>query len=286
MFQNIKNEISISIFFTFLCLGLIGCNNLQTKIDNADSLASNRNFIKKIITTDQFNIVSYQKTSSYSESAVIYIEGDGSAWLNKYRISPNPTPVNPVALELALLDQSANVIYLGRPCQYVDIETEATCTPEYWTNKRVSSEVIDTIDAAINNIKKELNIKKIRLIGYSGGGTIATILAATRDDIIDLRTIAGNLDIEMFSKIHNISPLTGSLNPIDYASQLVNIPQLHFISTNDTIITKDITESFIDHLKKYDEDQSCIKLIELDAPSHTTGWDSVWQHYQTYTQKC
>ncbi len=286
MFENIKTGFSIWTFFSLLCLNLSGCNNLQTRINDADSLAVKNDFIKKIIPTDQFNIVSHQKINSYSDSAVIYIEGDGAAWLNKYRISPNPTPINPIALEMAILDKSQNVIYLGRPCQYVNTETEVACNPEYWTNKRASSEVINAINTAINNIKEQLNIKNIRLVGYSGGGTIATILAATREDIIDLRTIAGNLDIEMFSKVHNISPLTGSINPINYAKQLVDIPQLHFISTNDTIITKDITDSFIEHLKKYDENLSCIKLIELETPSHSTGWDSIWQKYQTYTQKC
>ena len=283
MFRYLKICLTLQII---LCATITGCNNLQTRIKNADELANKNNFIKKIVSTEKFNIVSYQKINSSSDDAVIYIEGDGLSWLNKYRISDNPTPVNPVALELATLDQSPNVIYLGRPCQYQDIKTEISCTPDYWTNKRASYEIIHSIDTAISKIVNHLNIKKIRLVGYSGGGTIAAILAATRKDVIDLRTIAGNLDIDTFSKIHNVSPLSDSLNPIDYAEKLVKVPQVHFVSTNDDIIKKEITASYIQNLKKYDNNLGCVKLIESTTSSHSTGWTSIWRNNLSYNFRC
>ena len=45
----------------------------------------------------------------------VYIEGDGLAWISVSMPSPDPTPLNPVALQLAALDPGCNVVYLGRP---------------------------------------------------------------------------------------------------------------------------------------------------------------------------
>lgn len=281
---NIK--FALLLFFVFAYFILPGCNSLQTRIDNADAIALKSNFEKYIIKTKNFDLVSYQKINSSSKIAVIYIEGDGLAWTSKRRVSTNPTPDNPVALKLASTDPFSNIVYIARPCQYVDLSHETYCKADYWTNKRASKEIIESIDTAISKIKTKSGIKQIRLVGYSGGATIAAILAAIRNDVIDLRTIAGNLDINIFSQTHKVSPLYGSLNPIDYAEKLVKIPQTHFVSKNDTIITHDITNSYANNLMKYDSDLRCVKFIELEKPTHTKGWTTVWKNQVGYNQSC
>lgn len=256
---------------------LTACNSLQNRLEQAGHISKNNHFEKKIIETTRFNLVTYQKINDdASKLAVIYIEGDGFAWKNKYTVSSNPTPNNPVALNLAITDMSPIVIYLARPCQFINVDEEAHCKPEYWTSKRASEEVIESINVAIDSIKKELNINQLRLVGFSGGATIATILAANRNDIIDLRTIAGNIDIDKFVEVHNVSPLAGSINPTDYADKLVKIPQLHVISTNDAIITSNITNSYLMQLQKFDSHLKCINVIELSKPKHTKGWTDHW----------
>ena len=265
--------------FILGCLSILlltACNNLQSRLEQAESISTNNSFEKKIIETTYFNLVTYQKINDASKTAVIYIEGDGFAWKNKYTISNNPTPNNPVALDLATKDISPIVIYLARPCQFINIENETNCNPEYWTSKRASKEVIESINTAIDSIKKELNINQLRLVGFSGGATIATVLAVKRNDVIDLRTIAGNLDIDKFVEVHNVSPLTGSINPTGFANKLVKIPQTHTISTNDTVITEDITNSYLNHLEKFDTNLKCIKVLKLSKPEHTKGWATHW----------
>jgi hypothetical protein len=286
MLQNNRVFELIWITLLLLLLTLSGCNSLNTRVSHAEAIASKNGFIKKVIPTEQFNIFSFQKTNSYSDTAVIYIEGDGLAWINKHRVSNNPTPLNPVALKLATIDSSQQIIYLARPCQYINIESEKSCNSEFWTNKRVSSEVINAFNIALDNIKHELNINKFRIVGYSGGGSIATILAAIRNDVLDLRTIAGNLDIDTFSKVHNVSPLIGSLNPIDYAYQLVDTPQLHFISKKDSVITNSITNSFINQINKSDKNQTCINVLDVETPTHSEGWDNIWREYHNYHLDC
>ena len=178
------------------------------------------------------------------------------------------------------------MIYLGRPCQYQKLDNIEQCKPEYWTNKRASREIIDSVNDAISKIKQNNQFEKIRLVGYSGGGTIASIISVMRDDVIDLRTVAGNLDINEFSKVHKISPLNGSLNPIDYANHLVNIPQLHLISNNDEIITNKITSSYLNSLIKFDVNLKCIKVIQFKQPTHSDGWENIWKNEKDKSSSC
>ncbi|MGB1800587.1 MAG: alpha/beta hydrolase [Gammaproteobacteria bacterium] len=265
--------------FILGCLSILlltACNGLQSRLEQAEIISTNNNFEKKTIETTHFNLATYQRINSTSKSAVIYIEGDGFSWKNKYTVSNNPTPKNPVALKLAAIDTSPIVIYIARPCQFINIKNETNCKPEYWTSKRASKEVIESFSAAIDSIKKELNINQLRLVGFSGGATIATILAANRNDVIDLRTIAGNLDIDKFVEVHNVSPLTSSINPTDYADKLVKIPQTHVISMNDSIITADITDSYLKYLEKFDTNLKCVEVIKLSKPEHTKGWADYW----------
>ncbi len=278
MAKHVNIEFALLLFLFISCFLLTGCNSLQTRIDKAETIARNNDFKKEVIKTRLFSLISYQKYSPVSKSAVIYIEGDGLSWIKKNRISNNPTPNNPLVLKLASTDPSPIVIYIARPCQYIDAVNNPGCEAAYWTNKRASIEVIDSINTAISMLKEKLGFTQIRLVGYSGGATIAAILSVSRDDVTDLRTIAGNLDINTFSKVHSVSPLYGSLNPIDYADKLVKIPQIHYVSKRDNIITSDITQSYAKSLMKYDSELKCYKLIELEDPTHSKGWTTVWQN--------
>ena len=53
---------------------------------------------------------------------------------------------------------------------------------------RVSKQAIDTL-------KQQFQSEEIVLVGYSGGGAIAALVAARRADVADLISVAGNLDI-------------------------------------------------------------------------------------------
>ena len=46
----------------------------------------------------------------------VYIEGDGSPWVNGgATVAANPTPRNPLALQL-MATSPYNSVYVGRPC--------------------------------------------------------------------------------------------------------------------------------------------------------------------------
>lgn len=98
----------------------------------------------------------------------VYIEGDGYAWVTRNRISGDPTPRQPLALELASLDPAPNVVYIARPCQYTSLDTSYACDEAYWTGLRFAEEVINSMNGAVEWIVQENKIPSVDMIGYSG----------------------------------------------------------------------------------------------------------------------
>jgi hypothetical protein len=247
--------------FLFFMLALTSCASLEARQDIASELASSANLKPRDVKAGNFTLRTYERITSKDE-VDIYIEGDGLAWLSRNEQSMNPTPTNPVGLRLAVADNSHNVVYLARPCQYVKLA--AGCTPEYWGRKRYAPEVI----TAYMELLDGYGFAKINLIGYSGGAGIAAILAAKRPEVVSLRTVAGNVDIAAFSKLHDISRLEGSLNPADYSGELLNLPQIHFIGENDNVITPEISRKFLAG--------KCARAEVVKGLEHENGWAEIW----------
>lgn len=172
----------------------------------------------------------------------IYIEGDGVAYSTPTTPSLDPTPVTPTALLLARVDDAAAVAYIGRPCQYVSGDT---CTNKSWTSGRFSEATLQTENSLVNAAKKSARAKRVVLIGFSGGGAVAALLAERRTDVAALITVCGNLDHAVWTAMHNITPLYGSLNPTEHVKQLSSLPQVHFLGAADTNINTKVTNSFV-----------------------------------------
>lgn len=180
-----------------------------------------------------------------SERLAIYIEGDGFAWAGRTRPSSDPTPKNPVSLRLALEDSTTAVVYMARPCQYTMGEERKGCDARYWTTHRLSEEVIAALDAAIDRVKAVHGASRIELIGYSGGGAAAVLLASRRIDVDLLVTVAANLDTAMWTDLQGLTPLLGSLNPIHHAAAVRAIPQVHLAGGGDDTVPVAIAEHFV-----------------------------------------
>jgi pimeloyl-ACP methyl ester carboxylesterase len=63
------------------------------------------------------------------------------------------------------------------------------------------------------SLKQRSGSTRLTLVGYSGGGTIAVLLAARRSDVAEVITVAANLDVGYWTQRDGLSPLTGSLDP-------------------------------------------------------------------------
>lgn len=208
----------------------------------------------------------------------MYLEGDGLAWRNRYQMSANPTPANPLALGLALIDPAPHVAYLARPCQFVSDANSHGCDGYYWTNGRYSQAVITATSAALDQLKAQAKAQSLVLVGYSGGATVALLVAAQRRDIAQVITVAGNLNPDAWTQLHQVSPLTGSLNPMNYLPQLRQIPQIHFVGMQDTNTPPALAQEFMQQLHQASPEQTSVtqELILLPNYTHDCCWSKDW----------
>lgn len=255
-------------------LGTAGCyfDMQELRHQTAERIATPSFMLHRQITAEPFILTAYERVYEKGRPATVYIEGDGVAWLSKSRPSLDPTPRNPVALHLASRDLGPNVIYLARPCQYSGLTVDAPCDWKYWTLERFSPEVIDSMNAALDNIKRKYDIPAFNLVGFSGGGAVAALLAAERDDVATLRTVAGNLNHEKLNAMHGVTPMPLSLNPADIAPQIAHIPQHHFIGEWDEVVTPAIYDSF----RAAAGPTTCMRSSMVKEVDHETGWVNIW----------
>lgn len=244
--------------------------NVITRNIDADFIAKSNGFVRKIVKGGDFWITTYQKVENKNLPYVFYIEGDGLAFTTRYTISNDPTPIRPMLLKLATLDDRPNVVYIARPCQYTPMHLNATCNQSYWTNMRMSDIVVSSINDVINTVNNKLQFS---LIGYSGGGGVAVLIAARNDLVKDIVTISGNLDHVSFNQYHHTPPMLGSLNPIDYAEKIKNIPQLHISGAEDKIIPVAIADKFVQV-----SNSDCVHQHIFDVTTHNKGWEGVWRY--------
>ena len=198
----------------------------------------------------------------------IYLDGDGTPWLTPGIVAADPTPRKTLVLNLMAQD-GAPSLYLGRPCYHGF--SQPPCSPLLWTARRYSPEVVASMAAALRNVLDRSAYSGIVLIGYSGGGALAMLLAERDDRTRMIVTVAGNLDHEQWTGMHNYSPLTGSLNPARRAPLSDKIAQLHLIGSQDNNIDPAVVESVV----KKQSYATLLKIIE--NYNHNCCWETTWQ---------
>ena len=265
-----------TVFLSVFLVGLFlfGCSTVERRLQNAENIASSHGFLEVSYKTSIFTLYGQEKILNPLTGKVhIYIEGDGLSWARPNRISDDPTPKNPVALKLAAQDPYENVIYWARPCQFNLSENKSLCTPAIWTDSRMGLSVIQAFKEALERVRHWYSFEHITLVGYSGGGGIATLLAAECPPIHLLITIAGNLDPVSWTHHHGLRPLKKSLNPIDSVHQLREVPQIHFVGEKDRIIPPFLVQKYLGALGKSEK----AKLIIVKGQNHHSGWDRRWK---------
>jgi len=201
----------------------------------------------------------------------IYLEGDGLAWLNMDTPSDDPTPLNPLALRLAMQQPDGTTIYLGRPCQYAT-PLPVQCTAALWTGARFSPAVVNALDEAVSQLKRQYRATHINLVGYSGGAALALLLAERRNDVQLLLSVAGNVDPQEWIRLHNLSPLQGSLDPLARLQQL-RAGQVWLLSgEEDENIPPALAAAVAARLTP----QLQVTQRTLSGFNHHCCWDSIW----------
>jgi predicted esterase len=194
----------------------------------------------------------------------IVIEGDGYAWKSASLPSSNPTPHDPVGWRLATSLHADNVLYLARPCQYLSEEELKACSVSDWTDGRFAQKWVSMMNDAISQIKMRYGYTEIILVGYSGGGTMAALIAIRRTDVRLLMSVASPLDVSAWSAYHHISPLTRSLDPKNEITQLSTLPQIHIVGQKDSVVPSFLIHDFVGHYAS----QKKVRIVEVEA-EHT-----------------
>ncbi|WP_341787237.1 alpha/beta hydrolase [Rickettsia endosymbiont of Cantharis rufa] len=266
-----KNFIWAIIFL--IPIFLSGCStthDVAIRVKHSQDIATQNNFQMQLVNGGDFTLTTYQRITDSHLSFVFYIEGDGHLTDGSAN-SDNPTPVIPMLLKLATIDKRPNVVYIARPCQYTPLEMNTKCISDYWLDKRMNQEVVNSINNVINTVN---NGQKFSFVGFSGGGGLTILIAAQNSNVKDIITIAGNLDTEKFDKHHNYRGyLVKSLNPINYARQVNNIPQLHLSGMDDKRVPPFIAEFYVKT-----SGSPCVKKQTFPNISHAKGWDKVWSN--------
>ena len=126
-------------------------------------------------------------------------------------------------------------MYLGEPAT-------ARCGAKWWTSHRYASAVVETLDAGISRLAGG---QKLVLLGHSGGGALAVLVAARREDLAALVTVAAPLDLGFWAENGRMTPLHGSLNPIDVAHLLADLPQRHYAGDRDRVVPQEVIRRFV-----------------------------------------
>lgn len=262
------------IRIVLIVLLLSGCSSIPSPEERhlqADQLAKVSLWQDLKIQTDQFLLKSYIPQERFTKAHLtIYLEGDGFAWSSRTKVSSDPTPINPVGLKLAVQHYQINGAYLARPCQYLKLQNPK-CNSMFWTDARFSIEIIDSLNQGIDALKSRFGAKSISLIGYSGGGAIAALLAAKRTDVTQFVTIAGNLDHKFWTDLHNLSPLKRSLNPPHFWQKLQHVNQIHYVGEKDKVVPLSVYESYV---SRFSNDNK-ITLKIIPGVNHHCCWEDL-----------
>ena len=164
---------------------------------------------------------------------VIFIEGDGVAWITSTQAAVDPTPRRTPMLNL-MSTSGVNAAYLGRPCYWINTFL-APCAPAYWTSHRFSEEVVSTMTDAVRQLRRDAS-QPLLLVGHSGGGTLAVLIAARLSGKVSVVTFGAVLDHEAWTARHGVSPLSGSLNPARLMNDMRNFSELHVFASRDETV--------------------------------------------------
>lgn len=260
--MNAVRALCLFILLT-LTTQFTGCANPAQRLA---SRANELGYRRLVIQGDGLSHVVYVKDGRgvTNKTLHVYLEGDGSPWIRRRVPASDPTPHNPLMLELMALD-AAPSLYLGRPC-YHGMRSVA-CTPDMWTDKRYSEAVVASMSAALNGVSADY--QSLVLLGHSGGGTLAMLLAERQPKVTAVVTVAANLDTEGWAAMHKQQPLNGSLNPATRSPLRQSVRQMHYAGAEDDNVPPQLVREAI-------AQQPGAKFKVYTKQNHSCCWREVW----------
>ncbi|WP_064742559.1 S9 family peptidase [Azospirillum sp. B4] len=251
--------------------GLAACSGIHGRQERGPTLAHAGGWRWATLPAGTFDLATAVKPEAGGPLLTVYIEGDGLAYLTAREPSQDPTPTDPLALRLAMAHPGTGpVAYLARPCQYV--MPGRNCQVGYWTTARLAPEVVDSAGIALDRLKADAHAQRLVLVGYSGGGGLAAMLAERRADVAGLVTVSGNLDFGLWTQTLDLTPLAQSLDPVTDAARLGALPQVHFVGADDKVVDGAIARSFVGHQPP----GAPASIVTVPGQDHRCCWAGAW----------
>ena len=253
-----------AVFLVLFASTVAACSTPAYK--HIDRQAEHLGFERSTQGTSKFRHVVYAPSRSASSDTVhVYIEGDGVAWRWRYFIKADPTPKRGLMLSLMGRD-TGNTLYIGRPC-YFGLVLDEQCNSDLWTFSRFSEKVVNSMVEVIYNRTEDFS--NVVLIGHSGGGALALLIAERLHKTTAVVTVAGNIDTDAWVGHHKYTPLYGSLNPVKRSPLKASIRQLHLVGGKDKVIPASLVKEWI-------ENQPGAELWEIPGNTHLCCWADQW----------
>ncbi|MEM7468282.1 MAG: hypothetical protein AAF387_15535 [Pseudomonadota bacterium] len=211
------------------------------------------------------------RTDKISDSSPIhfYFDGDGRPWIQGKRIAKDPTSRSKVILDL-MSNDSANKILIGRPCYYLrEVKAFPNCKEKWWTSHRYGQTVVDILTSAIAQQINSYQPTEVIFIGYSGGGTLAALVANQMEDVDVVITVAANLNVDAWIEHHGYTPLADSFDAENFPILPARIRQYHLVGGKDGAVPPVVTKSVATR-------QSAAKIITFPEFDHSCCWPKIW----------
>jgi dienelactone hydrolase len=245
------------------CLSIVGCTSYGQRID---ALAHSGQLQRYVIESNQLPSVVYLRASTRgNQRLVIFIEGDGIPWREGIAPNTDPTTREPLALKL-LMRTPGSAAYVARPC-YQGVTTKR-CTPDLWTSARYSAEIVHAMSLAVKDAMSRTRAEDLVLVGYSGGGVLASLMAEQLERVTAVVTIAANLDVDEWTKHHRYLPLSGSLNPALSTHPHTWI-EIHMEGSDDDVVPSATRDAYFE---RYPSARRWI----LEKHGHKCCWVDEW----------
>ncbi|RPI13475.1 MAG: alpha/beta hydrolase [Lysobacterales bacterium] len=225
-------------------------------------------FERAIVTgLDYRHVVYFNHRAEPKRILRVYLEGDGSPYLDRWTVAADPTPRRPVMLRLMALDD-LSAVYVGRPC-YDGLAQDPPCTAVDWTVGRYGPRVVASLQQVIEQLARERAAEEVELYGHSGGGTLAVLLAARVRGVRRVVTVSANLDTEAWTELHGYSPLGTSLNPAELGPLPPSVGQRHYAGGKDRVVPASLVDAGARRL-------GGAGAIVIPAAGHVAGWPDYW----------
>ncbi|MBC7984618.1 MAG: alpha/beta hydrolase [Candidatus Obscuribacterales bacterium] len=235
----------------FLVSALGACaSRPDALVERFEEQARVAELVRSAVIGTRFTHLIYERTAphatrpmtQYQDLVFVYLEGDGRpSTRDATRASIDPTPEHALALQL-MTRTSHRAWYLTRPC-YNGTHRDAACNNSLWTDARYSNAVVESMVAALTQHARSQGNPNLVLVGYSGGGALAVLMASRLQNVAGIITIAANLDTERWTDLHGYSRLLDSLNPaID--AHAFSAPEIHLVGRRDTEVPFDSTARY------------------------------------------